>query len=149
MQGYLKTQKTLAITDGMTGLYNHRYFLERINEEFERTRRYKRSLSLIMIDVDHFKKYNDTHGHQKGDEILKRVTKILKDTVRKSDTIARYGGEEFIIIFPETGGKEALSVAEKLRMEVEAHDFPGGETQPLGRITISQGVATSILNFSA
>ena len=61
-----------------------------------------------MIDVDHFKKYNDTHGHQKGDEILKRVTKILKDTVRKSDTIARYGGEEFIIIFPETGGKEAL-----------------------------------------
>jgi len=85
----LKTQKTLAITDGMTGLYNHRYFLERINEEFERTRRYKRSLSLIMIDVDHFKKYNDTHGHQKGDEILKRVTKILKDTVRKLENGGR------------------------------------------------------------
>ena len=134
--------KTLAITDGMTGLYNHRYFLERITEEFERTKRYKRSLSLIMIDVDHFKKYNDTHGHPKGDGILKGVAKILKDTVRKSDTAARYGGEEFVIILPETGGEEALLVAEKLRMEVETHDFPGGETQPLGRITISQGVAS-------
>lgn len=134
--------KTLAITDGMTGLYNHRYFLERINEEYERTKRYKRSLSLIMIDVDHFKKYNDTHGHPKGDEILRGVAKILKDTVRKSDTAARYGGEEFVIILPETGGEEALLVAEKLRMEVEAHDFPGGETQPLGRVTISQGVAS-------
>ena len=134
--------KTLAITDGMTVLYNHRYFLERINEEFERTKRYKRSLSLIMIDVDHFKKYNDTHGHPKGDGILKGVAKILKDTVRKSDTAARYGGEEFVIILPETGVEEASLVAEKLRMEVETHDFPGGETQPLGRITISQGVAS-------
>ncbi|MBI3584263.1 MAG: diguanylate cyclase [Nitrospinae bacterium] len=134
--------KTLAITDGMTGLYNHRYFLERINEEFERTKRYKRSISIIMIDVDHFKKYNDTHGHPKGDEILKGVAKILKDTVRKSDTAARYGGEEFVIILPETGGEEALLVAEKLRGEVVAHDFPGGETQPLGRVTISVGLAS-------
>ena len=138
---YEKT-KEASLRDPLTGLYNRRYFFEYLETEASRANRYDKEFSILMIDVDHFKKYNDTHGHPKGDGILKGVAKILKDTVRKSDTAARYGGEEFVIIFPETGVEEASLVAEKLRMEVETHDFPGGETQPLGRITISQGVAS-------
>ncbi|MBI5047702.1 MAG: sensor domain-containing diguanylate cyclase [Deltaproteobacteria bacterium] len=136
--------KTLAITDGMTVLYNHRYFLECLSREFERANRYKRPLSLIMIDVDFFKKYNDTHGHPKGDDVLRGVAGILKKSVRTSDIVARYGGEEFVIILPETTGEAAFTLAERLRKEVESTDFPGGETQPLGRITISLGVAASM-----
>ncbi len=135
--------RTLAITDGMTGLYNHRYFLESMGNEFERAKRYKRPLSLLMIDVDFFKNYNDAHGHQKGDEVLKGVAGILKRSVRKSDFVARYGGEEFAVILPETERPMALALAERIRKEVESTGFPGGETQPLGKISISLGAATT------
>ena len=134
--------KVLSITDGMTSLYNYRYFMEHLNEEFERAKRYKRSLSVIMVDVDFFKKYNDANGHPKGDELLRKVAEIFKRTVRLSDTVARYGGEEFTVILPETCGEMAFGMAERLRKEVEANDFEGGSTQPGGRVTISLGVAS-------
>lgn len=134
--------KTLAITDGMTSLFNYRYFRERLNEEFERERRYKRELSLIMIDIDFFKKYNDLNGHPKGDKLLKDFSAILKKIFRSTDIIARYGGEEFIIILPETAKEMAVEIAERLRKEVEATEFEGGKTQPDGRVTISLGVTS-------
>lgn len=132
--------KTLAITDGMTSLFNYRYFRERLNEEFERERRYKRELALIMIDIDFFKKYNDLNGHPKGDKLLKDFSAILKKIFRSTDIIARYGGEEFIIILPETTKEMAVEIAERLRKDVEATAFEGGKTQPDGRVTISLGV---------
>ncbi len=134
--------KTLAITDGMTSLYNHRYFTERLNEEFERAQRYKRDISLIMIDIDFFKKYNDAHGHPKGDMVLKDFSETAKRVLRDSDVFARYGGEEFVIILVETASDVAVEVAEKLRKAVESKDFEGGESQPGGRVTISLGVAS-------
>ncbi|OGL40280.1 MAG: hypothetical protein A2042_02470 [Candidatus Schekmanbacteria bacterium GWA2_38_11] len=134
--------KTLSITDSMTSLYNYRYFMECLNEEFERAKRYKRPLSLIMIDIDFFKQYNDAHGHPKGDELLRNIAEIFKKTMRKSDTVARYGGEEFTVILPETGKEMAFTMAERLRKEVEANDFECAETQPSGRLTISLGVAS-------
>ncbi|TAN63484.1 diguanylate cyclase [bacterium] len=136
--------KTLAITDGMTSLYNHRYFIETLRSEFERAKRYKRALSLIMIDIDFFKKFNDAHGHQGGDEVLKGVARALKKRVRTSDIVARYGGEEFAIILPESNLQSAVTLAEGLRTEIESIRFPGAETQPLGKITLSLGVASCI-----
>ena len=134
--------KTLAITDGMTSLYNHRYFQERFREEFERANRYKRPLSLVMMDIDFFKHYNDTHGHPQGDELLKGFSAILKKLARESDIACRYGGEEFVVILPETLGESALVMAERVRKAIEANDFPGGETQPGGRVTVSMGVSS-------
>jgi diguanylate cyclase (GGDEF)-like protein len=134
--------KTLAATDGMTSLYNYRYFKERLREEFERAKRYKRDISLIMVDIDFFKKYNDAHGHPKGDMLLKDFSGILQKALRDSDIIARYGGEEFAIILNETANDVAVEVAEKLRKAVELKDFEGGESQPGGRVTISLGVAS-------
>ncbi len=128
--------RALAITDGMTSLYNYRYFISYLNEEFERVKRYKRLLSIIMIDIDFFKKYNDAYGHPKGDELLRNIAGILKNAVRKSDTVARYGGEEFVIILPETGKDMALTAAEKVRKEVELSEFEGG------KVTISLGAAS-------
>ncbi len=107
-----------------------------------RDERHKHPVSLIIMDIDNFKKYNDTHGHPQGDEVLRRLCKILKKTVRRTDIVARYGGEEFVIILPETDRDNALIVAEKLRQEIEKTPFPNEETQPNGKITVSVGVAT-------
>jgi diguanylate cyclase (GGDEF)-like protein len=134
--------RVLSITDGLTALYNRRYFMERLAEEFDRTKRYKRPLSLIFIDIDHFKKFNDTNGHPEGDLLLRSFAEIMKKFARKYDVVARYGGEEFIIILPETDKEMAKITAERLRSEVEKTDFKGGQTQPLGRVTISSGVAS-------
>lgn len=141
--------KSLAITDGMTSLYNHRYFQERLKEEFERADRYKRPLSLVMMDIDFFKHYNDAHGHPQGDELLKSFSAILKKTIRDSDIASRYGGEEFVIILPETGGDLAFVAAERVRKAIETNDFPGGETQPGGRVTVSMGVSSYSEGMSA
>ena len=96
-----------------------------------------------MVDIDHFKVYNDSQGHQAGDEALRRVARILERSLRKVDAVARYGGEEFAVILPRTGKAEAIEVARKLRRSVEQADFPRAYLQPLGRITISCGVATA------
>lgn len=134
--------KFLSITDGMTELYNYRYLTACLNTEVERTKRYKRPLSLIMIDVDFFKKYNDSNGHPMGDKLLVKIAGIFKNIVRKAETVARYGGEEFVIMLPETGEEMAYAMAERLRKTIEATEFDGAETQPGGKVTVSIGVAT-------
>lgn len=131
----------LAITDGLTKLFIHRYFQARLEEEMVRARRYHTACSLILFDIDHFKKFNDTYGHQQGDIVLIEVAKLVKQAVRETvDIPARYGGEEFAIILPETDAKGAHLVAERLRKTIEAFEFPGQE-QAL-RVTVSLGIAT-------
>jgi len=136
-----KVQKTAA-TDGMTGLFNRKYFDNFIREEFIQAEMHDNSCSVIMIDVDNFKHYNDTNGHQLGDEVLKKVARILKDGVRRSDMAARYGGEEFVIVLPGTPRKMAENIAEKLRKTLELEKFINEEKQPKGVLTASFGVAS-------
>lgn len=135
----LEELKKLSITDGLTQLYNSRYFYSQIKGEIERFKRYGHKLSMLLLDIDHFKDYNDTHGHLEGDKILVRIGRIIKTCLRKMDTAYRYGGEEFTIILPGTPGEEAKTVAERLRTAVAAEDFTGGD-HPGSRITISIGV---------
>ncbi len=111
--------RKLALTDGLTGVANHRYFWERLDSEFSRAKRYGRPLSLIMADVDDFKKINDREGHQKGDEILRLCAEALVQGQRISDTVARYGGEEFAIILPEVSRPKALEIAERHLQKVD------------------------------
>jgi diguanylate cyclase (GGDEF)-like protein len=132
----------LAVTDGLTGLYNHRHFHERLALEVERSQRNGLPLSLFMIDVDHFKHYNDQHGHPAGDEVLRQLARLLGDGRRANDVVARYGGEEFAIVLVDTAKFAAAKLAERLRERVADHVFPQGDAQPEGRMTISIGVAT-------
>ena len=134
--------KLLAITDGLTGLYNHRFFVDGLKVELERAERYKRNLSLLILDVDQFKHYNDTHGHPKGDEIISGIAGLMRKNLRGADIACRYGGEEFAIILPETGKEAATAVAERIRKAISDYPFPFRETQPLGTISVSIGVAT-------
>ena len=137
-----KKFRELAIRDGLTGLFNHRHAQWRLNEEFERAKRFKRNLSVLFMDVDHFKTFNDTHGHQAGDVVLQTIGEILGDTTRDSDVVARWGGEEFIIIAAETNEEQACRLAEKIRMAIAEHAFAHAEEQPLGMVSLSVGVAT-------
>lgn len=108
----------LAVRDGLTGLFNRRYFNELINIEVNRLKRSPASLSLLMLDIDNFKNYNDTQGHPAGDELLKGFAKVLKNSVRAQDIVCRYGGEEFIVILPQTDKKGAQIIAERIRVQV-------------------------------
>ncbi len=132
----------LSITDGLTGAYNHRYFYGKLSEELSRAQRYGRPLSVIMTDIDHFKRYNDAHGHMEGDNVLKGVASCIRENVRGQDMVARYGGEEFSVILPETGKKEAAATAERIRQCMLAQPFPNEDTQPGGSLTISLGVSS-------
>ncbi|MBI5893406.1 MAG: diguanylate cyclase [Deltaproteobacteria bacterium] len=133
--------KLQAITDGLTGLYNHRFFRANLTVEIERASRYGHKLSLIILDIDHFKNYNDAHGHPQGDELLRGVAEFLRKGIRESDFACRYGGEEFAVILPETGKDAALALAERIRKNIAEHPFPFRETQPMGTISVSAGVA--------
>jgi diguanylate cyclase (GGDEF)-like protein len=135
------TIKELASKDGLTGLYNHRHFQEILSNELHRAKRHQQAFSLIFLDVDYFKHYNDTNGHPMGDEVLKTVGHLIKTRIRSSDIPARYGGEEFIILLPETPLEAALQLAEEIRKSVEKHPFPNDASQPNGKLTISLGVA--------
>ncbi len=127
----------LAFRDELTTLYNRRYFDKRLQEEWDRSVRYGRPLSLVMIDIDHFKKYNDTWGHQKGDEVLRAVAGILTASCRASDVLCRYGGEEMVFILPETDAKRALVMASLCCSRVAGNSAAiAGE-----RVTVSLGVA--------
>lgn len=129
----------MAITDGLTKLFIHRYFQQRMDEELSRSRRYNEKLSYIMLDIDHFKNFNDTFGHQVGDKVLVTVARLLEASVREIDILARYGGEEFAIILPEKTKKEAAVAAERMRKKLEDNDFMvEGKRVP---ITISLGIA--------
>jgi diguanylate cyclase (GGDEF)-like protein len=136
-------QKTveISITDELTKIYNRRYFNERYQREVQRSQRYQRMLSVIMIDIDYFKVYNDKNGHLKGDNVLKTVAKIIKNSVRGTDLVARFGGEEFVVFLPETNKTSAIDVAEKLRKNVLKEKFENEESQPNGQVSISLGVA--------
>ena len=134
--------KVLATRDGLTGLYNHRYFQEILQNEITQANPMDDVFSLLFMDLDHFKSYNDTHGHLEGDKLLRTLSRILYKGLRKTDVIARYGGEEFVVILPETPRENARIVAEKIRRYVESFKFYGRETQPLGTVTISIGLAT-------
>lgn len=138
----LERAEEMAITDELTRVYNHRHFLRSLNAEIKRVARYGEPLSLCMIDVDHFKRFNDTHGHLKGNEVLVEVARIIRHCARETDVAARYGGEEFAVVLPKTGREKALLFGERLRQAVEKFPFPGGESQPGGKLTISLGLTT-------
>ncbi len=134
--------RQLAITDGLTSLFNHRYFKEHLEQELYRASRQHTEVSLIMIDIDFFKRYNDTFGHPAGDALLRAVARLLKDNIRKIDIAARYGGEEFTLVLADTTKAAASTVAEKMRRMVETNPFEGLPSHNNGHITISLGVAT-------
>jgi diguanylate cyclase (GGDEF)-like protein len=138
----LKAIQDTANIDGLTGVFNKRHFQERISSEIRRAERDGNGLSLLLLDIDHFKNYNDTNGHVAGDEVLKKMGQILKTSVREDDVVARYGGEEFVVLYPGASKALAYRLAQGLRRAVESQHFPGGERQPLGAVTISGGVAT-------
>jgi len=132
----------MAVTDGLTGLYNSRHFYRVLEEELQRSKRYDRPFSLLMFDLDDFKKYNDRYGHLAGDDLLRELAGLVRTITRGSDLAFRYGGEEFTLILPETPRPAALKMAERLRATVQDHEFVVRGGTDVGRITISIGVAT-------
>ena len=134
-------QYKLATVDGLTELYNHRYFQDTLRNMIALSKRYEQPFSLIIIDIDFFKKFNDTYGHQSGDAVLRQVAQTLKKNSRATDIVCRYGGEEMSILLPNTSAEEALYNAERIRKAVEEKDFELNSTET-GKVTISVGVAT-------
>jgi len=137
----------MARTDGLTGLLNHRAFQKSLEAEIRRAERTGSPVTLIMLDVDHFKLYNDSHGHPAGDKVLVTLARLLEENLRTSDIVARYGGEEFSVILVDTTAEQARDVAEKLRATVASHVFelPDGGEKAV-RVTISLGLASCPLD---
>ncbi|MEE8409454.1 MAG: diguanylate cyclase, partial [Myxococcota bacterium] len=131
----------LAKTDPLTGLYNRRHFMEQLEFEIRRGARTQRQFSLVFMDVDHFKNYNDSNGHTAGDELLQRLATLLELNLRSVDLVARYGGEEFVVLLLDTGPEEGHATSLKLQQVVAAQSFPLEESQPGGKLTVSVGVA--------
>ncbi|MBU2495111.1 MAG: sensor domain-containing diguanylate cyclase [Candidatus Omnitrophota bacterium] len=131
----------LSVTDGLTGLYNHRHFQKILGDDLNRSSRYKHSLSLLMLDIDFFKDYNDTFGHPTGDAVLAAVARIIQINIRNTDFAARYGGEEFCMILTETEKSGALLKAEEIRRRIEENQFLNEKKQPTKNLTVSIGVA--------
>lgn len=145
-----KELENLVAVDGLTELFNHKCFEKMLEKEVIRSQRYKCHVSLLFIDIDHFKHYNDTNGHEHGNVLLKQIAKILSKTSRRSDTIfkllpidivARYGGEEFVLFLPETTKKRALERARRLLEDIRNYDFYNAKAQPGARVTVSIGIA--------
>lgn len=130
-----------SITDGLTGIYNHKYFREQLEFQLEKAKEYSFKLSLILIDIDHFKRFNDSYGHQIGDKVLKEVSKVIQECVNSDCLVARYGGEEFVVIIPDASTDAAVTVAEKIRASIEKHDVNTSEYSNL-KVTVSLGIAT-------
>jgi diguanylate cyclase (GGDEF)-like protein len=139
---FLQQTEDSATHDELTGAYNFRYFQHGIEQEISRVRRYGSGMSLLMIDVDDFKNYNDQNGHLGGNAALKKLVSVLGKCVRDVDVVCRYGGEEFTVILPSTLKNGALTAAEKIRTRIARARFTGGSKQPLGKVTVSIGVAT-------
>lgn len=135
---YNKIQE-LAITDSLTGVFSRRYLLERLDEEIERSGKFKYRLAFLMLDIDHFKDYNDRFGHLVGDAILKEVANVIKEGVRQIDLVGRYGGEEFSIILTETGRDQAKFIAERIRQAVEERNIRVYDENL--KVTVSIGIS--------
>ncbi|MDH4098968.1 MAG: diguanylate cyclase [Nitrospirota bacterium] len=131
--------KMLSVTDGLTKIFNNRYFQEMLARDFDRIKRYNGRLSLLLLDVDNFKSINDTYGHQQGDIILIELAQLLKKNTRKSDLVARYGGEEFVVVMPETDAERGVFLAETLRKKVAEHCFSGQGS--CRKVTVSIGIS--------
>lgn len=134
-----ETVKELSIIDGLTGVYVRRHFLERFKEELQRSLKFKLPLAVLMLDIDHFKRYNDEFGHLVGDATLREVAEILRRSLRKVDVVARYGGEEFIAVLPETAGPSASEVAERIRSGIARHRFRVYDVET--QVTVSLGIS--------
>jgi diguanylate cyclase (GGDEF)-like protein/PAS domain S-box-containing protein len=134
-----KRYRELSITDDLTSLYNSRHFYNQLQREIDRASRYRRPLALLLLDVDNFKGYNDTYGHLAGDEVLARLGEVIRKSIRRTDSAYRYGGEEFTVVLTETKGKDAVTVAERLRKKFAAENFLPASGSPLN-MTISIGV---------
>lgn len=132
--------QTLSITDGLTGAYNYRFMIDALRKELGIAQRYKEVFSIIMIDVDGLKEYNDVHGHLGGSEVIKQVARICKSRIRAIDMLCKYGGDEFVAVLPRTPKRGAALVAERLRDLTEQHRFPGEEVT--GKITASFGISS-------
>jgi two-component system, cell cycle response regulator len=132
--------QNLAIRDSLTGIFNHRHTVELLSQEVERAGRYLGRVSALMLDVDHFKKINDEHGHLAGDAVLRDVARLLKDALRTVDSVGRYGGEEFLVLLPHTPPEEAFQTAERIRQEIAQHTFRTGRREV--QVTVSVGVAS-------
>jgi diguanylate cyclase (GGDEF)-like protein len=132
--------RLLATTDSLTGVLNRRYFFERAQTELERAVRYGSSMSLLILDIDHFKQVNDRFGHQTGDSVLRQLAELAGTSIRSTDLLGRYGGEEFIMLLPETDMESARAVAERMRKEIEEHRFV--HDQDSIQITVSVGVSS-------
>ena len=131
----------ISISDGLTGLFNHRHIYGLLHEEFERANRTGERLTVAMFDLDHFKAVNDNYGHQAGDRVLEQFADILRQSAREIDRLGRYGGEEFMALLPDTGIEDGIVFVERVRREVARHPFNIGRDEPLG-MTTSCGVAT-------
>jgi len=137
-----RKMEELTITDELTGIYNYRYFAQKLKEEERRAARYDLPLSLIMLDIDWFKKFNDTYGHEVGNTVLKGITSVVKKCIRDVDIFARYGGEEFVIILPQTPCDEVTKIGERIRQLIESSVFGGGSDIPELKVTVSVGVSS-------
>ncbi|MBI4575611.1 MAG: GGDEF domain-containing protein [Planctomycetes bacterium] len=132
----------LSITDPLTGVFNYRYFQHQLEKEFKRVRRYKGELAVVMVDIDHFKRLNDTRGHPAGDRVLREMAEVLRGNVREVDTLARYGGEEFVVVLPATGRSGAVEIAERICNTIDDHPFRGdGSGTGTLHVTVSLGGA--------
>lgn len=137
---YARLKSQQAITDGLTGLHNHTYLQKRIEEEIKRTTRHGRPTSMIMIDLDNFKKFNDTYGHLRGNEVLKEIAQVITGSVREVDLVARYGGDEFAVLVPEADTETTAQIGERIRQSVDSR-LAGTPAGALG-VSLSLGVAT-------
>lgn len=140
--------RQLSIVDELTGVYNYRHFKECLELEFGRALRYSYPVSLMMVDIDDFKIYNDVNGHIKGNEMLKGLAHLFERSMRKSDIIARYGGEEFAVILPHTGRSDALEIAGRFRVIVREKKFENEDVLPGGKLTVSIGIASCPVDAS-
>ena len=132
----------MVIIDELTGVYNYRYFNEKLADEKKRAARYRQPLSLLMVDIDWFKRCNDTYGHEAGNVLLKGIVGVIKVNIRDTDVLARYGGEEFIVILPQTLHEDAHLIAERIRSEIDNSRFGDGVKYPLLHATVSIGITT-------
>lgn len=149
LEATTKELEELAVKDGLTGLFNHRYFYDSLGKEIKRAERYKTDLSLLILDVDDFKHYNDAHGHPEGDILLKKLGEIILETLRNVDITCRHGGEEFSVILPQTGKEVAAVTAERIRRAIQEYKFAFEDSQPLGDVTVSIGASSFPVDSTA